>query len=279
MAETYELFRLSLIKSPQTNLFNREVTREDHIKDIFSREWKFLHYKTPFHYAPAARSDLAGTESLLGYMGKSVLTSENLPPEEGLMESLHEGWRACVIAVDPSDEGDGQKLAIELDLAVGTPRSILKSFFRTVNASYGESPYRVEPQPIFDAASFWSFADQYRGDIVRLTFDFVVPNGLWSARTNLHSELKEAHETMKAQEVSTTLKSHAGLNTDAAPVKEAVEYAERGSGTIKAKTRSGKRFTSETKAKRVTLTQDISSKVRSRLARAARNIAKLLDNE
>lgn len=280
MAESYELFRLSLIESDQSELFSTRETREEYIRRIFGREWKFTHYKIRFHYLPASSvGQMTLGRYMLGHIGREIATIENLPPDEGFAEQIHEGWRACVVAIDPTDAGDGQKLALELNLQIATPLPLMRSLVKLINAENGERPYRIEIQPIFDAASFWSFAAINRGDIVRLSFDFVVPNGLWSAKTSLRDELKAAHDTMKAQEVSTTLKSHAGLNTDADPVKEAVEYAEKGSGSIKAKTRTGKVFSSTNKRKRTTIIFDAVGKTRSKLARAAMSLAKILDNE
>lgn len=279
MSQIYELFRISLIEQKQTSfLDDYSQTREDFLKSIFSREWRFEHYKIPYYYKPAKAKDLSGPY-ILGRLGRVSQAVENAPPEEDFAEYTRERWLTSITVVDPSAEKDGQKFAIQRNPQVGNPYSLLRKFAKHLNETGGYYRYNIEIAPIFDADTFWQFAAENRGDIVSLTFDFVVPNGLWSAKSSLKEELAQARESMKAQEVSTTIKSQAGLETNSDQIKESVQYAETGSGKIKARTRHGKTFNSTTRAKSTTVIDEAAERGFSALGRAAAHMAKILGHE
>ncbi len=276
--DVYELFRLSLIKRPQIDMFEgEEITREAYLTKVFQRMWDFEHFATKFHYVPISTS--SDGPYILGKIGRAVRAVENTPPEDGFKETERDAWKAAVVVVDPRDATDGQKLAFQIERQLGQPFSLISSFAKHVNAADPSALYTIEPQPIFDAGSFWQFADENKGEVVSITFDFVVPNGLWSVNSSLKEELTNARQAIKAEEVSTTIRSQSGINTDSPQIREAVEYAENGSGTIKAKSRKGRRYNSTTRTKQSRLAVDLLKDARDKVARAAAHLAKILGHE
>lgn len=278
MSQIYDLFRISLIEQKQIGLFEEpDLTREEFLRRIFEREWKFEHYKIPFHYIPA--SEKKGGQYILARIGREIQAVENAPPDQRFKEQLHEKWITDIVVIDPSSHKDGQKLAIERDRQVGTSYSFIKKFADHVNEALDYPRYKMEISPIFDAETFWNFAEENKGDIVSVTFEFIVPNGLWSTSSNLRDELAQARETMRAQQVATTIKSQAGIETDSEQIQEAVQYAESGSGKVKAKTRSGKRFDSTHRGKSTTIIEEVAERGLYALGRAAARMAQILGHE
>ncbi|MBJ6127597.1 hypothetical protein [Microvirga splendida] len=276
MGERFELFRLSLVPRDQKRFFEEEISREEYLRRAFSRDWIFQHYGTEFHYRSDAQ--LSHSEALLGRLGRQVTFDENLPPEKGFAENSRDGWKACVLALDPRDHADGQKAALQIDRQVGTPYSLMISLAEAINQFYRDAPFQLEIQPIFDSSTFWRFAEENRGQVTSLTFEFVVPNGLWSANESVREGLARYREKISAQKVTTTFKSNEGLETDAEPIREAVSYAEKGSGSIKARALGNKRFSSKRQATVVTL-DDSDSEEMSLVAKAARKITQVLGRE
>lgn len=274
MSDRFEVFRLSLLPRSQRDLESGpDPTREEYLRAVFSGDTTFTHYNAEFHYRPDAR--LSTDDALLGRLGRAVVIDENRPPDQGFEEISHDGWKACVVVIDPRDHEDGQKASIEIDVAVGKPTAIFSGLVKAINAANPLAAYTIEAQPIFDADTFWEFAEENEGRITSLTFEFVVPNGLWSARSSIREELKAAKEKLGAQKVINTFQSDESLETDSEQVKEAVNYAVAGSGEIKARAKGGKKFNSIEKPKVAELpkSDDPEEPI---IVRVARNIAKVL---
>ena len=235
----FQLFRLSLLLHEQMSLFDHEViSREEYLRGVFSQEYQFDHYRNRFHYRPDLERSTGNIT--LGRVGRPMIIEENRPPEEGLGETTHEGWKAAVVVIHPSDHPDGQKASVEIDQQVGKPTVIFAALVNAINQA-NPSPYQLEVQPIIDARSFWEFASANQGAITSLTFEFTVPNGLWSTATHLREELIEAREHIKAHKVTAKFQSDDGLETNDERIVEAVNYAASGSGIIKARARNKKR--------------------------------------
>ncbi|WP_156653214.1 hypothetical protein [Methylobacterium sp. Leaf111] len=276
-ADTYELFRLTLIKRRHNDLFEPfDETREDYIRSVFSRRIEFEHHGTAFSYIPIETDLITG--AIVGKVGRQIRVPENAPPEEDFDEQLRDVWKASVIAVDPTPGRDGQKVSIQRDKKIGRSFSVLRSIAKEINKNF-LSPYTLEIQPIFSSQTFWEFAEKHKGNITSLTFDFVVPNGIWNADSHLKDELRSAGETMNAEEVTTTIKSETGIITNSPPVEEALAYIEKGSGSATAKTRDGLTYSSTRKSKRAILQYDLSGSPRAAIARALISLAKILDHE
>jgi hypothetical protein len=277
VADNFQLFRLSLLARTR-DLFHEgpDPTRADHLNSMFSKEYTFEHYGSDFYFKPDP--ERSGPGALVGRLGRPVTIEENLPPDKGLLEASHDGWKACVVIVDPEDHEDGQKASVQLDVKVGKPVSIFSALIQAMNDSAATAPFTIEAEPIFDADTFWDFAAENKGEITSLTFEFVAPNGLWTSASSVKEELRAARETIGAKKIVTTFKSDDGLDTNSERVKEAVNYVGQGSGEIKARARGRKVFSSTDKPKTVTLENDAKD-ADPLIVRAARQIAKVLGRE
>ncbi len=277
MSENFQLFRLSLLLREQADLFETDSlpVRADFLRSAFSREWRFEHYGSDFHFKPDLERSLP--DALLGRLGRAVKFEENLPPSQGLLETSHDGWKACVLVVDPTDHEDGQKASFQVDARVGKPVSIFAALIKTINSQMVSAPFMIHAEPIFDAETFWDFAEENEGAVTSITFEFVVPNGLWNSNTTLKEELISAREKLGAQKVINTFKSDDGLETNSEQIKEAVNYIGKGSGEIKAKAKGKKNFNSTEAPKTVNIGKDgDDGNEEPMIVRVARKIAKAL---
>jgi hypothetical protein len=246
MQKTFQLFRLTLLEKSQHSLFgNQRQTREQYLRETFSTPHVFERYAKTFHYVPMAAQ--TRITSLIGRIGTQISLPENKPPQDGLAEQTHDTWKAAFVVFDPSDHVDGQKVAVQIDRQVGEPKAIISGLVKKVNEASPTSRFDIEAQPIFDVSTFWDFASTHKGKIVSLTFDLMVPNGLFSANETIAKELENAKKETNATAVVSTFKADKGLNTDGQAVKDAVQYAQKGSGEIRAKTINGRTYNSENK--------------------------------
>jgi hypothetical protein len=230
--------------------------------------------RNDFHYLPEERGAWSPS-AIIGRVGRKVQTEENLPPEEGFADTIHEGWKAVVIVVDPTDHKDGQKVAVEVRVSVGGTNALIKGLVSAINDSDDSSPYLIEVQPIFDPSEFWKWAKENKGDVTSVKFDLVAPNGLFGARNNLRDELKAANEQSGANEVVIELKNPDGLRLDSEPIHEAVDYAESTGGRITGKAKGKRRFSSTLRPKMTTL-RDTDSSNEPLVTRAARLLSEIL---
>jgi hypothetical protein len=272
----FQLFRLSLSARPPDLFRTGPSSKEEYIRSVFLRDYRFIHYRNTFHYLPDL--DRSGPLAILGRVGRLGAVPENLPPDRGLQETTHDRWKASVIVIDPTDGADGQKASVGIDQQVGSPEAIFTALIRTVNTDNPTGAYLIEAQPIIDAQSFWDFARQHEGKITTITFEFLIPNGLWSASTSIKEELKQAHEHTRADNITVRYKSSDGLDANDGRIAEAVDYAASGSGKIRAKAMDQKTFNSSHAPKTVTLPNETIDN-EPIIARVARFITKVLGRE
>lgn len=273
MADRFEQFRLSLLLRAQRDMFAPEPTREEYLRQVFGEEQAFTHYGTEFRYV----AEPGPGPAILGRVGRRVEIEENLPPAEGLQETTHRTWKAAVLVLDPTDHEDGQKAALERDRLVGGPLPLITALVAHINEANPLAPYLIEVQPIFDASDFWRWVEAHP-KVTRLTFDLVAPNGLFSARGSVRDELRGARAATGAEQVEVTLKSDEGIETNAEPIHEAVEYAVKGGGKIRAKSADGAYFSSTTKPATATLPEDADAR-EPLIVRAAKRVAEILGRE
>ena len=274
MGDNFHELRLSLARRPASLFADADAivpTREAYIREVFSRRWEFPHYGNIFHYVP--HEPVAGQVALLGAIGRAFLSDENLAPEEGLEATIHKGWKASVLVVDPRDHEDGQKVMMNYDARVGKPLPLLSGLVLEINRERWDAPYLIAVDPIFEASSFYAFAEANKGDITSLTFDFSTPN-MFGGADNLSEYLRNKRRQEGADSVSMKFRSSDGLNTDTDDVREGVDYATKGAGRVKARTKKGKKFDSKSRVKTVSL--DRPAEPESLLRRVVREIAKLV---
>lgn len=246
----FEEFRLSLAEREQRTFMMKDESREEFLRRVFGQAWVFTHYNSEFHYVPAKE---AHPTAVLGRIGRQFAAEENLAPEQSLEVVQHEGWKAAVVVTDPRHHTDGQKVLMNSDPLVGKPFSLLSTLIRHINVMEAEeASYVITIEPIFDPNSFWVFAAENQGDITSLAFEFATPN-MFGGTESLETELRNLRDDERAQFVSISLKSQDGLNTNTDSVRQGVEYAEKGAGAVRARTRKGKTYSSKRRAKSVTL--------------------------
>ncbi len=218
-----------------------DITREDYIRQVFSEEVIYRYNDELYHYVPIA--DSSGQEVVVGRLGKKIVIEGNNPPSEGLTETTLETWKASLIVIDPSEHIDGQKVAVEVDRSVASPSRILLGLLRQININHPSAMYTIEAAPITAVESFWVFAEQNKGSITNIRFDFVVPN-MFGGSDSIVEELRDFREKEKARRVSITLQSRDGLDVETEKTKEAVEYVSRSGGRIRARAKRGAKYSS-----------------------------------
>lgn len=250
----YDLIRLILLPR-QADMFGREMPtlspipfRQWWIQTVFSEEITFQHYGSEFHYVPTPLSDAGGL--LVGRIGRPFLQTENLPPDAGLGEVEHEGWKASAVIIDPSSHDDGQKAAMQVDGRVGKAASIFKSLAAAINARVPSEPFVLETNPVVDPATFWVFEEENRDQITSISFELIAPN-MFGTRHDLDEEMKALRDNEHVRKAKLELENSDGLKLNTPRVRESVAYALEGGGNLKARTKRRKTFNSKRKTKRV----------------------------
>lgn len=177
----------------------------------------------------------------MGLIQKTKIHELHEPPEKGGREISKEEWQGAYVIVDPTHHDEGQRIAVENDV-VGRPSALIKSLSRYINL-HDEAPYQIEIEPLWDASRFWAFASIHGNIMKKIEFDFVVPN-MWDTEGDLDADLRDTGNITGAERVSVGFRSEHGVSTDNQKVREGVEYAERGAGTLAARAMDGSRFRS-----------------------------------
>ncbi|MXP42533.1 hypothetical protein GRI75_12870 [Altererythrobacter soli] len=244
MRERFELFRLSLLQRQQIDAFEARRTREEYLRAVFLDRWVFEYYGNEFHYVPdeqQPRSDV-----ILARIGRKLTTTENLPPDEGFADTLHQGWKALAVLIDPREHRDGQKAAVALNERVGSPQRLIAEVVRTINSKLPNTDWHIEVEPIPDTESFWQYARKHEGEITNLAFEFVPPN-MFGGSDDLSEELRQFRKAEHAEKVTLILKAQEGLDAVTKRTKEAVDYISKAGGTIRARSKRGRAFSSTRK--------------------------------
>jgi hypothetical protein len=233
----FEQFRLSLRSRGQRTLFGKyeNLSREDWIKEIFSVEVEFTHYGSLYHYVP--KSPDADSKVLIGRLGRKTFSVKNKPPESGLEEYIDETWRASVIAVDPTEHKDGQKVAMQRLADVGSPLSLLPRLIQAFEEHFASdgTPYSTSINPISNPQEFEKFVAKNKGKITRVTFYLDVPN-MFGSEDEYDREMREFRDKEQAQKVKIEISNPDGIDATSERVKFTAEKAmERGTGKVTAK--------------------------------------------
>lgn len=257
----FEMMRLSLVQRPQADAFERRardgrpLTREEWLREVFKQGIQFQHRGAIFHYAPEVGHDVRG--AIVGRIGREVTVAENEPPEGHLAPKERGVWRAAVVLIDPTHHEDGQKVAVEHLAAVGSPVPIFESLAGQINVR--SEPFVLEVNAIVPSETFWNFVRAHEGDVTSIQFEFVAPN-MFGEADDYDREMRDMHQQERAQKAKLKLESKDGLNLNTGRVKRAADYTIKGAGSIEARTRSGKKYSSKEKAQRVSIpNKDIDS--------------------
>jgi hypothetical protein len=241
---TFELFHLSLIERDR-DLFtalDQRPSREDWLRKAFSETFTFEHRARKFYWVPFERVN----ELVIGHVTRTHKRTHHAPPEDGAIEIVTDEWQGSLVLVDPASHEDGQKVAFERDPTIGRPRAVLQSLLAHVNMVSG-AEYAVEPKPIFDENSFWAWSTAHENKLRRITFDFVVPN-MWESATNLDEELRELR-SIGVQRAKVTYEGPDEIDATSSQIKDGVDYASKGGGTLTAKAKNGDTYASTEKTK------------------------------
>jgi RNA polymerase subunit RPABC4/transcription elongation factor Spt4 len=241
LGRVFELFHLSLLRKPE-ELFDIDVpTREAWLREALAKKLEFVHRTKSFYWVPytSAAGDIVGTV---------VRETEHLhhkSPDEGATEVVGSEWQGAVVIIDPEDHNTGQRIAFEKDNKVGRGGPILDSLIEHINER-ADAKYTIRSKPIFDTSTFWTFAEKHSQVVRKIAFDFVTPN-MWGARSNLEQELRATREDTGAQKAKVELSSVDGVKTNNDRIKEGVDYAGDGGGSVSAVALNGESFRSGTK--------------------------------
>jgi hypothetical protein len=237
---TFELFHLSLIER-EKDLFSHlnppPPSREEWLRQAFGATFTFDHRSKTFYWVPLDPID----GLIFGHVTRTHKRAAHAPPEEGAGEIVTQEWQGSAVLIDPASHEDGQKVSFERDATIGRPRPVLQSMLAYVNALPG-APYAIEPKPIFDENSFWQWSAAHENKLRRITFDFVVPN-MWNSASNLDEELRALRE-IGVQRAKVTLDGPDEIDAKSKQVKEGVDYAAKGGGTVTAKAKNGDTYAS-----------------------------------
>lgn len=235
----FTLFHFSMIPIAQTSISMRlDDSREDWLRHALKDTFEFDHLGgATLHWVPQGEAE----ECIVGLIQKTKVHDLHDPPEKGGGEITREEWQGAYVMVDPTHHDEGQRIAVENDV-VGKPTALIKSLAKYLN-THDEAPYQIEIEPLWDASRFWAFARDHENVMKRIDFDFVVPN-MWDTEGDLDADLKDTGNVTGAERVSVGFRSEHGVSTDNHKVREGVEYAERGAGTLAARAMDGTRFRS-----------------------------------
>lgn len=244
MGVRFELFRLSLLVNPQSDLLKKSAelpTREEYLREIFLSTQRYAGRKNPYVYVPAPVK-FQKDNVIIGRIGRTVKSSEHLPPEEGMEETVRDTWQGSIIVLDPTQHSDGQKIAVEVDIRVGKPPMLLTNILDYFNnLKQNSPPYLIQFKPIFNDRTFWEFAERYKGRITSISFDFIPPNmvGLSGSGGSIADDLRTYRREANATRVGLQLKSKTSINTDSQLVRDAVDFSSGGAADFVAKTKDG----------------------------------------
>jgi hypothetical protein len=271
MREKFELFRLSALLRQQVDAFGETgQNREGYLRSVFMDRWQFTFYGSEFHYVPDA--DQLRPDIILGRIGRVITSPENMPPDKGLADTIHEGWRAVAVLVDPTEHSDGQKVAVGVNDRVGNAGGLIAGVVNAINEKLATTEWDIEVEPIPDTDSFWQYARENEGEITSLTFEFVPPN-MFGGTDDLSEELRDFRKD-GAETVTLKLKTKETIKTNTKRTKEAVDYISKAGGKIRARSKKGPSFSSTKKTASTCISPpDQSGETKAQiLARMARRI-------
>jgi hypothetical protein len=242
-SRTFTLFHLSLVPRAEPRFDTFTGSREDWLRYALQDGFSFPHRGGgELHWVPQQTID----ESILGLLQKTRKHARHRSPSEGGEEIIEDEWQGAYVLIDPTHHDEGQRVAIENDV-VGESKSLLKSLVNAIN-SWEVSGYHTEIEPLFDGKAFWDFAEEHGSLLRYIRFNFVVPN-MWQPYNDLDEDLKDIGNENGSQRVGIDFSSEDGVVASTPRIRRGVDYAERGAGTLRARSMDGATFRSTNKLK------------------------------
>ncbi|RWH73261.1 MAG: hypothetical protein EOQ86_28505 [Mesorhizobium sp.] len=234
----FELARIFLLERKQSDVFERraadgsKLNREQWLRGVFSQEIDFIHRKSERRFVPD-QSRPKGEQRIVARIGRKTLSHEN-DPDDHLREITREQWRACLVIIDPTSHDDGQKVAIETSSIVGSGFGNFESLITTINGRSPPEPFVIELHSITDQTTFWEYIERHKGKITSITLEVVMPN-MFGGSSSFEEDAKRLRDNEKARRIKETIENEDGLEPDTERMRDAVSYATRGGGKVKAK--------------------------------------------
>jgi hypothetical protein len=230
-----------LLARSQPDAFERrnadgsQMTREQWLRAVFAEPITFQHRNAERLFVPDA-SDPFSDPRIVARIGRKNLIREN-DPDNYLHEVTREQWRACLVVIDPTNHGDGQKVAIEESSSVGSGFGNFASLVTAINSQSPPEPYVIELHSITDQTTFWEYIERHRGNVTSITLEVVMPN-MFGGSSSFEEDAKRLRDREKARRVKETIENEDGLEPETERMRDAVSYATRGGGKVKARAKN-----------------------------------------
>jgi hypothetical protein len=251
----FEVFHWSMIERPQLDAFERKslgeggrISRENWLREVFSKKIAFGHKGHQFHYAPEIDSTLEIAPLMLGRIGRQVRVKENEGPDGALHEIQRDTWHASTLFIDARHHEHGQRVAMQYRDDIGQPLALLLSLAAQINRESPPEPYELSVAPIIDADTFWNFVNANPKAVTNVRFDLIPPN-MFDGPENMDKELKELRDAEKARKIKLELENPDSLNLETKRIHQIVDYAAQGGGDIRARAHGNKSYNSKWKIK------------------------------
>ena len=236
-----ELARMFLQKRSQGDVFERKnsdgspMSREDWLRVIFMQRIDFIHRKSTLRYEPD-EVQFTGSNRIVGRIGRERIFVE-ADPDNKLKAVSTPRWKASLIIIDPSSHADGQKVAIEADPSVGAGFGIFNSLIQAINLRETPEPYSIELNSITEQSTFWEYVNKNRGSIKAISIEIASPN-MFEGATSYEEDSRKIANATGATKQKLSIESPDGLDTSSEYLREAVDYAARGGGRLRAKSKT-----------------------------------------
>lgn len=238
---TFSLFHLSLIPPRENFIAARTMSREQCLRHALSKPFEFISTDgSVIHWLPGESVD----ECIFGILTNKSLFKTNEPPNWTDHKINSDDAQGTYVLLDPTHHNEGQKLALE-NTPSGKPAISPQKFIGEINTII-KKLYIIYFEPIFDDTYFWDFAQKQDMVLHSIKFDFVVPN-MFGANSSLEEDLRNINSQTGAERVIIKLKGDNGVFVDSEKIRNAVNYAKQGAGTIKAKAQNGDTYSSSQK--------------------------------
>lgn len=222
---TFEYLRISLARG-QASLFEPELTRQDFLREVFTRRWDFTYRKRVYTYDPLPDTgDYVG-----GVIGREIAELRNAGPDTHwqLIEQRH--WPIAYLTIDIGEKE--QVAALQNHGKVGSPRGLLESLLEHATKTERYASWRPAVEFVSSAADFWKAASSHVGSITSLSFSFLPPNML-GAKEAIDDLVRAAAEEANSEETELRLKNSDGnLNPSGPLVEASVSTATQGGGEV-----------------------------------------------
>lgn len=245
------LFRLSLSEKSR-DLFSTDgeiETRTEVLTNFFSSDREFNgHGNTKLKYGFSQQDN----KIISGAIGKWVTETKENDPHNFWSEGPQEHWEKSAVFFN-LDQHE-QVIGIENRKKVGEPNSLVKYLTKCLN-DY-QIYYHVEYFPITKKEDFWGAVENYTGKITSITFDLVIPNPS-DASGETAKALKELKKNINADRVKTTTSNQDGLKLESDLLRDSVNYAASGAGSLVVKSNKDIIYSSSDHTTAITVDDDL----------------------